>query len=231
MAGPNKRISAKTFITDLRAGMDHKALMQKHQLSEKGLGRVLDRLIEAGILKESETEDLKTSLDARPDQFFECPACKKWHTEAFAECPHCGVVLAKFELRRADEAGSKPSQTGGTTPEATKQDPATLLNRQSPIDESLIKSVDLTPQPVNPATKLTADSGKIDFSRDVLPLDESNVKSLKGDFLFWSVSFLGVVPLMIGTLSDSHSQIVAFSLFFAFVWGAIFKKLIGPGFR
>jgi len=51
---PNIRISAKAFVTDLRAGMDDRALMQKHQLSENGLGSVLDRLLQAGILKESE---------------------------------------------------------------------------------------------------------------------------------------------------------------------------------
>jgi hypothetical protein len=226
MPGLNKRISAKAFVTDLRAGMDDRALMQKHQLSQNGLGRVLDRLVQAGILKESEIHDLKTSQEARPDQLFECPACKKWHVEAFTECPHCGVVLAKFELIQADESDSQQSLPTGTVPQATIPDPAQLLNQLVPIKEAQDKTSDLATQPITRVKKPGADLGEFDFTQEILPLNESNVKSLKGDFLFWSVSFLGIVPLMIGILSDSHSQIVAFCLFFAFVWGAIFKKLI-----
>lgn len=67
MSGPNKRISAKAFVTDLRAGMDDIALMQKHQLSQNGLGRVLDRLVQAGILKESEIHNPSNLREARPD--------------------------------------------------------------------------------------------------------------------------------------------------------------------
>jgi len=123
-------------------------------------------------------------------------------------------------LRRTDEADTQQSRPEGTVIEATVQEPAKLLNQQVPIKETQDKTADLTTQPVNRVRKLAADPEKIDFSQEIPPLNESNVKSLKGDFLFWSVSFLGIVPLMIGILSDSHSQIVAFCLFFAFVWGA-----------
>ncbi len=40
MTGPTKQISAKDFVADLRAGMDDPALMQKYELSEKGLESV-----------------------------------------------------------------------------------------------------------------------------------------------------------------------------------------------
>jgi ribosomal protein L37AE/L43A len=152
MPGLNKRISAKAFVTDLRAGMDDRALMLKHQLSENGLGRVLDRLVQAGILQESEIRDLKNSQEAQRDQLFECPACKKWHVEAFTECPHCGVVLAKFELIQADESDSQQSLSSGVVPEATIQDPAKLLDHLVPIRETQDKT-DLPPNYV-PLVKL-----------------------------------------------------------------------------
>ena len=45
-----RRISAKEFVRDLRNGFEDKLLMQKYRLSEIGLGRILDKLIEADLL-------------------------------------------------------------------------------------------------------------------------------------------------------------------------------------
>ena len=134
-------------------------------------------------------------------------------------------------MRRADEADSQQSRPEGTVPEATIQDPAKLLHHQVPIKETQHKTADLTIQPVNRMKKLASDLEEIDFSQEILPLNESNVKSLKGDFLFWSVSFLGIVPLMIGILSDSHSQIVAFCLFFCVCMGSNLQEADSAGLR
>jgi hypothetical protein len=44
-----RRISAKEFLADLRSGLDDAALMRKYGLSEVGLGRVFDKLINANL--------------------------------------------------------------------------------------------------------------------------------------------------------------------------------------
>jgi hypothetical protein len=44
------RIAAREFVADLRKGLDDAALMKKYELSEIGLGRVFDKLIEADLL-------------------------------------------------------------------------------------------------------------------------------------------------------------------------------------
>jgi hypothetical protein len=59
MAGPNKQINVKAFIADLRAGMDDSALMQKYELSEKGLESVFRKLLDAGVLKQEELDRRK----------------------------------------------------------------------------------------------------------------------------------------------------------------------------
>jgi hypothetical protein len=44
------RISAREFVADLRRGADDTELMKKYRLSDVGLGRVFDKLIEADLL-------------------------------------------------------------------------------------------------------------------------------------------------------------------------------------
>ena len=73
---------------------------------------------------------------------------------------------------------------------------------------------------------LIKDLEELNFADEVFPIGERNIDKLKRDFNFWFVSSLGVVPLMIITLPDRSSQILALSLLFAFIWGVVFKKLV-----
>jgi hypothetical protein len=49
-----KKIRAKEIIKDIRIGMDDKALMAKYELSPKGLKTIFKRLVDAGVITESE---------------------------------------------------------------------------------------------------------------------------------------------------------------------------------
>jgi protease PrsW len=73
---------------------------------------------------------------------------------------------------------------------------------------------------------LIKDLEELNFADEVFPIGKRNIDKLKRDFHFWFVSSLGVVPLMIITLPDHSSRILALSLLFAFIWGVVFKKLV-----
>ena len=64
------------------------------------------------------------------------------------------------------------------------------------------------------------------FKDEVLPIDESNVAGLAKEFVFWAVTLLGIVPLLIVSITDPDSQFTLFALFFALVWGVIFKMFV-----
>lgn len=49
-----RRIMAKDLVRDIRAGLDDGALMQKYRLTEVGLSRIFDKLIEADLLNVDE---------------------------------------------------------------------------------------------------------------------------------------------------------------------------------
>ncbi len=64
------------------------------------------------------------------------------------------------------------------------------------------------------------------FKDEVLPIDESNIGGLVKEFVFWAVTLLGIVPLLIVSISGADAQFTLFALFFALVWGVIFKMFV-----
>ncbi len=76
------------------------------------------------------------------------------------------------------------------------------------------------------ARTILEDLKQIPVKQEVIPIDNSNIHLLLKDFVFWAVTFLGIIPLLIITVKQPSTQLTMFALFFAFVWGVIFKKFI-----
>jgi hypothetical protein len=55
---PKRQLSAKELLQDIRAGMDDTALMEKYRLSEQGLHSAFRKLMGAGFLKQSDSEQV-----------------------------------------------------------------------------------------------------------------------------------------------------------------------------
>ena len=60
-----KTINAKEILADIKAGMDNAALMEKYQLSEKGLQSLFKKLTDAGVLKRSRANRKKEALSLK----------------------------------------------------------------------------------------------------------------------------------------------------------------------
>jgi len=90
-----------------------------------------------------------------------------------------------------------------------------------------IQSVDFKNNNIINSTKaIFNDFAEIDFKTEIIPIDESNLKVLLNDYTFWSALFLGVVPILILTTQNDNFQQTSFAMFFASIWGVIFKKFI-----
>ncbi len=79
------------------------------------------------------------------------------------------------------------------------------------------------------ATTFLSDLKSLNFREEVLPLNAANLSGLLHDYVFWGVTLLGVVPLLIGTLERLDYQLTTFALFFAILWGVVFKYFIVRG--
>jgi len=97
------KINARQAATDFRSGMTDTELMDKFKVSAKGLQSLARKLVDAGLL-------LRSELDARfktPPRVAEvawtCPACGMPGDKEAAECPNCGVIVAKFKSRLSED--------------------------------------------------------------------------------------------------------------------------------
>jgi hypothetical protein len=108
MTDPAKRkLSAKQILADIRSGMDAPSLKREHGLSDKSFEYVLKQLVAAGLLTPDEMlrlEPPRSSLERPPKPpapaQWQCPACNALQPAEMAECPACGVVVAKFVERQ-----------------------------------------------------------------------------------------------------------------------------------
>jgi hypothetical protein len=105
MTGPQKRkISAREILADMRAGMTESQLRVKYALTNESLKSVYGKLVAKGVLKEAELPGTKGAGDASPPETSRaghatCPSCNASLPLGEAECPVCGVVLAKLAAR------------------------------------------------------------------------------------------------------------------------------------
>lgn len=109
-----------------------------------------------------------------------------------------------------------------TTPIPRLAVPLPPLNVPTPID--LMNSLKALELPAG--VDVLADLRAMDFRAEVIPVDHNNLRQIIGDYVFWGVTVIGIVPLLIGMLSHDGSQLTAFALFFALLWGVIFKSFI-----
>jgi hypothetical protein len=83
-------------------------LKRTYGLSDAALESVYRKLVEAGVLTESEMRSRARSGTGVPEKetkavSWRCPACHTPQPAEVAECPVCGVVVAKFQGRRPAE--------------------------------------------------------------------------------------------------------------------------------
>lgn len=76
------------------------------------------------------------------------------------------------------------------------------------------------------AAAAISDLRAINFRDEIVPIDKQVFEVIKTDFVFWASAILAVVPLVLGTLATVELQSTGFCIFFAVIWGLVFKKFI-----
>jgi hypothetical protein len=113
-----RTVDAKEILDDIKAGLGSTALMEKYQLSEKGLQSLFKKLKDAGVLKPKKREPEKTTSAPSEDvtSAWKCPICGNPQTTQYNQCPECSVIAARFQENIATtqqlgaiEAGPSPN--------------------------------------------------------------------------------------------------------------------------
>ncbi len=111
-----KHVNVKEILVDIKAGMDNAALMEKYQLSEKGLQSLFEKLVEAGQLKQRELEKRPSEPHKVIQYTWKCPACGKPQTRRSDECPECGRIGSRIKAElseQVEEIKDAGTQGGG----------------------------------------------------------------------------------------------------------------------
>jgi hypothetical protein len=126
-----KTLNAKEVLDDIKAGMDEAALMEKYQLSEKGLQSLLKKLMHAGVLKPKKRgpEKPTSAPEKAVASAWKCPICGNPQNTQYNKCPECSVIAARFQENIATtqqlgaiEAGPSPSAEEFQAPPAPSND-------------------------------------------------------------------------------------------------------------
>lgn len=110
----NGKITAKELIDDIRKGLDDSALIEKYKVSSQALQGFFKQLKEKGLIKQEELEQRA--------QIFKCPACNWSSNKKFEECPHCGIIVAKFRPKKSLESKQPAQISSATQPDPVKPD-------------------------------------------------------------------------------------------------------------
>jgi hypothetical protein len=144
-----RKISAKEFLADARAGLTDLGLMDKYDLSIPAIQALFRKLVEHGLMSGQELEDrLPLTERSVKLEVFRCPACKMPQFVRFDECPQCGVIVSKL-------SAASPSSDAEVVPQETTRDTIAKPLSQDfnigyePFAESL-ESFD-TPTPSDPS--------------------------------------------------------------------------------
>jgi RsiW-degrading membrane proteinase PrsW (M82 family) len=76
------------------------------------------------------------------------------------------------------------------------------------------------------ASLLMRDLRSLNWREEIIPIDESNLRVLIRDYVFWAVVLAGIVPELIGTISDPGVRLTLFAFLFAAMWGVAFRDFI-----
>jgi hypothetical protein len=126
-----RRISARTLVNHIRAGMDDSTLMEKHELTHEGLREVFSRLVQEGLVSSMELfertslseSSLTRSFKDTGGSVLKCPSCGYELSGQLDRCPHCektepnsDVELLVDMARSADPLAMSDNSNSGTSP-------------------------------------------------------------------------------------------------------------------
>jgi outer membrane protein assembly factor BamB len=115
-----RKINAKQAVRDIRLGLSDSEMMEKYELSSRGLQSLFEKLINEGLVDLPDIED-RTPLHSRTVvvDLYRCPACNMPQFETFDVCPQCGVIVTKFKPGDASAKSDRRASglpSGGQVP-------------------------------------------------------------------------------------------------------------------
>lgn len=149
-----RKLKPKELVSAIRSGTDDATLMHRYALSAQGLQSVFRKLVQAGMITQSELDERVPAAERTVDiGLYICPACGNIQGKEFTECPRCGFVAPGY-LKKAKEAEA-PAK-----PEPVKE---TIASKSQVIN---LKTDKKAPPPLPAPPPISAANGNADSAFD-----------------------------------------------------------------
>lgn len=135
-----KTITARNVLQDIRLGLNDAQIMEKYKLSARGLYSLFSKLVEAGMITQSDLDKRSPATERTVELgFYVCSACGNIESAEFSTCPKCGHTrepTLKNAVLRNPKSKKTPQRTAAKqeSPEPKQPDaPAPLRARPIPV--------------------------------------------------------------------------------------------------
>src|SRR5271169_2876611 len=98
-------------------------MMEKYELSSRGLQSLFEKLIAEGLVDPIDVDD-RVPLHSRTVtvNLYRCPACSMPQFDPFEVCPQCGVIVTKFKTTEAGPKADRKTPGGsGAQAQSTEE--------------------------------------------------------------------------------------------------------------
>ncbi len=96
-----KKIKARDFLVDVRAGMDDAGLREKYGLSARGVLDAINKLIWHGLMTPDELAQRRSVATTVFLPIFKCSSCEEIAYSKFEKCPHCGSTMKNLNEKKS----------------------------------------------------------------------------------------------------------------------------------
>ena len=108
------KIKAREFVDDVRSSSSKVTLRRKYGISETGLQRALNEMVDKGFLTLSDVDACQWHEPTTKETWI-CPACERPQGKVWEICPACGVIVSKFQPKPQIHIYEEPKQERPTS--------------------------------------------------------------------------------------------------------------------
>lgn len=169
-----RSIRVKDFLDDFRNATPDAEMLKKYRLSQVGLEKFYNMLVERGIVTKAELkehyrlENLRERELSTETSSFICPCCLASHEEMFDICPSCGVSFQEL-VSRESLANSQPTgKRAELNYEMNKEDSKVFKTKANDNPATVPPAIIEPEAPAKPESKpkpFTAEHEDSDFMR------------------------------------------------------------------
>ncbi|HMK35624.1 MAG TPA: hypothetical protein VK463_11185 [Desulfomonilaceae bacterium] len=122
-----RKITAREILKDIRGGASDSDLMNKYTVSAQGLQSVFNKLVNSGVVTQSELDDRVPVSERTVDLgLYICPACGNIQGKEFVVCPRCNFTAPQRSRQSAatpEVQDKKPAARPPAGPHKTQPRP------------------------------------------------------------------------------------------------------------